>query len=320
MRDAATAGRIMVAALGNLSRIGPTAAPASLVADNEIAGFAIAAGALNVTGSRRSTVSNTCGSVKQWCLFAPGEDVNAYAPGGEIIRPTGTSLATPFVAGAAAAVWGAFPNKRGNQIVRRLLDTAVPLDEQGRNEGVSDEYGHGKLDLGAAMNPIGFLSLPMPGLDTIPASGSLIELPPGFTVPSGVSALRGTVAYDEQMFPFLYDLRSAFRKAPSNDGWLRDLLAPSNGILFSMPIGARTIIELAGASRPPGSTQPVAEMGRNAGKIRDYRVHFQPASDLAVAVGRIAATGPRVSQRRRRGSPISISPPGWQTNSCCLEA
>ena len=54
-------------------------------------------------------------------------------------------------------VWAAFPNKSGSQVVGRLLTTARSLD----GAQISSRYGHGALDLEAALNPVGFLSVPM---------------------------------------------------------------------------------------------------------------------------------------------------------------
>ena len=133
MRDAASAGRIMVAALGNDGISGPSGAPASYVASPGIAGWGIAVGALDETGRRRASFSNTCGRVANWCLFAPGERINSTVADGRYAKGSGTSMAAPHVAGAAAVVWAAFPNKRGNQIVRRLLTTA---DDDLNRDGV----------------------------------------------------------------------------------------------------------------------------------------------------------------------------------------
>ena len=185
MRDAARANRIMVAALGNDAETGPAGAPASNMADSGIAGFGIAVGSLDRSGAGRADHSNTCGTVARYCLFAPGEDVVTTRNGGGLARVSGTSFAAPHVSGAAAVVWGAFPNKDANQIVDRLLTTARPLD--GRE--ISSTYGHGALDLAAALNPVGFLSLSMEGSGAVPVRESFVDLPPGFGAPAAAAPL-----------------------------------------------------------------------------------------------------------------------------------
>ena len=224
MRDAAGAGRIMVAALGNSGLTGPEGGPASVVGDSRIAGLGIAVGALNSTGTGRARFSNSCGtrSVARYCLFAPGESVNTTLPRGRYGSANGTSFASPIVAGSAAVVWGAFPNKNGRQIVARLLDTA---NSQGVF-GNSSIYGRGRLDLEAALNPVGFALVRFESGGTAPALSSTIDLPFGFQAPSGVAGLSSVVAYDEQDFPFLYDLNASFQDSQSTaDGALEGFLA-----------------------------------------------------------------------------------------------
>ena len=145
MRDAAAAGRIMVASLGNCGvphwnpdscfengvqvndGVGPLGTPAANVADPGIAGYAIAAGSLNSDGTDRAGHSNTCGPVAEYCLFAPGENIRTTDVGGGYLTVSGTSFAAPYIAGAAAVVWAVFPNKSADEIVSRLLFTANPV-------------------------------------------------------------------------------------------------------------------------------------------------------------------------------------------------
>ena len=127
MKTAAKRGKIIVVALGNDGFVSPDNAPAIYVADGGIAGYAIAVGALNESGTGRASFSNACGRVKDYCMFAPGTNIYSTLPGGGYGRLSGTSMAAPHVSGAAAVVWAAFPNKNGKQIVRRLLDTADPV-------------------------------------------------------------------------------------------------------------------------------------------------------------------------------------------------
>ena len=160
MKLMAREGRIMTAGLGNDGDPEPAFIPASAVADAGIAGHAIAVGALDPIDLARS-FSNHCGAVKRWCIFAPGDRV--YTTDGTYWSTTrgfrttaGTSYSSAYVAGAMAAVWAAFPDKTGAEIVQRLLDTARQVDTATGNydatTGLSPIYGHGALDLEAAMN------------------------------------------------------------------------------------------------------------------------------------------------------------------------
>merc|ERR1711920_173346 len=60
---------------------------------------------------------------------------------------TGTSMATPHVAGVAGLVWSHFPDCKPMQIRYALSKTAVPSSGQQR---CNTEYGHGVVDAKAA--------------------------------------------------------------------------------------------------------------------------------------------------------------------------
>ena len=320
MRDAASAGRIMVAALGNCFEggpscyangafdegIGPSGAPASNVADPGIAGYAIAVGSLNSSGDWRADHSNTCGRVRQYCLFAPGESVWTTVNGGGYGSVDGTSFAAPHVAGAAAAVWAAFPNKTASQIVQRLLTTARPMagDRAIASDGLSSVFGHGALDLGAAMNPVGFLSLSTAGGGMVPVADSWVALPPGFSAPARSKALADTVVYDEQMFPFYYDLSNSFRGTERRaEGMLREFLS-SLGSSSAVLLDTDVSLEFAHGDDLSALYWDTVEGDGRDEALDVYRFDFAPAPGLTVAVGRgfgsIGSSNAFVGRRTQR--------------------
>ena len=165
MKLLAREDRIMVAALGNVGGSEPAALPATAVANEGIAGWAIAVGMLDETQDAARSTSNRCGAVRRWCVFAPGDRIHTtdgtyFSTTRGFHTITGTSFATPHVAGALAAVWAAFPDKTGKEIVQRILDTARQVDTANGNydatTGLSPIYGHGALDLGAALDATTF--------------------------------------------------------------------------------------------------------------------------------------------------------------------
>ncbi|WP_298938252.1 S8 family peptidase [uncultured Ruegeria sp.] len=124
-------------------------------------------------------VSSACWEAARWCIGADGAvqvaSNNVDSPYG---RSDGTSLATPQVAGAIALLAEAFPNLSGPQLRNRLLATADnsffehthTLEfEGGFSHGYNEEFGHGLMDLRAALLPIGTLS-------TTTASGEQLVL------------------------------------------------------------------------------------------------------------------------------------------------
>jgi thermitase len=79
-------------------------------------------------------------------LAAPGVDILSTKLGGGYIAYSGTSMATPHVAGAAALLWGRTPGATASS-VRRRLDAAV--DDLGA-PGRDPAYGYGVVDLAKA--------------------------------------------------------------------------------------------------------------------------------------------------------------------------
>jgi thermitase len=76
-------------------------------------------------------------------LAAPGVDVLSARIGGGYVRESGTSMATPHVAGAAALIWSADPSASASTIRTRLDHATVDAGAPGRDP----DYGFGRLDL-----------------------------------------------------------------------------------------------------------------------------------------------------------------------------
>jgi thermitase len=76
-------------------------------------------------------------------VAAPGVDVLSAKLGGGYVRESGTSMATPHAAGAAALAWEADPRSAARTIRARLDALAVDAGAAGRDP----EFGLGVLDL-----------------------------------------------------------------------------------------------------------------------------------------------------------------------------
>ena len=343
MREAAAAGRIMVAALGNdYGHIGPPGSPAVNVTDPGIAGYAIAVGSLNYRGTGRAAHSNTCGPVAEYCLFAPGERIPTTKVAGGYTWSTGTSFAAPHVSGAAAVVWSAFPYRSAEDIVQRLLTTARPmtLDQRlaklGLASGVSridEEFGWGALDLGAALAPIiRGRGLTIAG-SMVPVDESYVELPLGFTSPARFAALTNTIVYDAMMFPFYYDLAASFRASESGaGGMLHDFLS-SLGAWSNVSLG-RTDASLHFVHDEEASDLHWNALEEDRDEELDvYRFSLAPAPGVTVTIGQgfgsIGSSNEFIAARTNRtifGDGFSVAPfatlagrgpgvtVGWQTD------
>ena len=84
-------------------------------------------------------------------VVAPGENVNSTLPGGGYSGNTwsGTSMATPHVAGAAAVIRSKFPGLSHYRIKHGLKLTAVKLPTFALSP--NNEYGYGRIDLFKAL-------------------------------------------------------------------------------------------------------------------------------------------------------------------------
>ncbi|MGI9510942.1 MAG: S8 family peptidase [Geminicoccaceae bacterium] len=211
MRSAASENKIMVLAAGNEGQSGNPSDklqpiyPAAYADDTGIAGHAIVVGNLTASNQAAAT-SNFCGDTRNYCLFAPGSNIRSTLNGGGYGVGSGTSFAAPYVAGAAAVVKAAFPGVSSRDVVDRLLLTAADLG----TAGVDDTFGRGRLDLEAAMAPVGPTGFPIgPTVDGSlrPVETSTLRLGPGLTLnPAAKALLARAMAVDGMGFPFTVDL------------------------------------------------------------------------------------------------------------------
>lgn len=127
VQEADAAGILMVAAAGNGSTVEyPAAYP-------EVIGV----GATDYEGNR--AVFSATGAMLE--LMAPGECVLTDSFYGGVMALSGTSLAAPQVAGAAALLWAKDMTK-SSDFIRQLLNTSA-----NRSLGTTEEYGNGLLDV-----------------------------------------------------------------------------------------------------------------------------------------------------------------------------
>lgn len=108
-----------------------------------------------LTGKARARYSNQAGDLKAFTLFA--QDTASFSGLNESAK-LGTSFAAPRVAGAAAILRHKWPKQTAAQITRLLLDTASKdIDQDGTADftGISEVLGYGRLDLKAALSPVG---------------------------------------------------------------------------------------------------------------------------------------------------------------------
>jgi len=152
---AASAGVVVAMAAGNAAGSGPSYFAALAP---KMAGTGIAVGAVSADGNIAS-FSNVAGGLADWYMVAPGVNIYSTSNTGDTAFRTdsgGTSWATAHISGAAAVLFSLFPNLTAAQVVDILFKSATDLGAP----GVDAVYGHGLLNLGRAILPMGDVETP----------------------------------------------------------------------------------------------------------------------------------------------------------------
>ena len=95
---------------------------------------------------RIADYSNACGVAKYWCLAAPGTDLDTFGES-RSYKGIGTPFSAAHVSGALAVLKSRFPDMPMDAVLALLFATATDKGEV----GIDEVYGHGLLNLGAAV-------------------------------------------------------------------------------------------------------------------------------------------------------------------------
>ncbi|MNK41289.1 Thermophilic serine proteinase precursor [compost metagenome] len=125
-------GAVVVVAAGN--NRGKVGLPA-----NSPGAIAVSATEQSGSSERLASFSNSGPEIR---LSAPGADILSTIPNRSYKVMSGTSMAAPFVSGAAALLWAAHPDWSVEQIEAALLGACVDLGPRGRDS----QFGYGRID------------------------------------------------------------------------------------------------------------------------------------------------------------------------------
>lgn len=210
----------------------------------------IAVGAVDAS-KQVASFSNRAGSAQDHYLVAPGVDILAPKIGGGAALVSGTSFAAPHVSGAAALVLEAAPFLSAAQVVELLLDSATDLGAPGPDP----VYGHGLVNLDAALGPLGPLSVPL-GNRVGEASAAVgdngLRLGPAFgrgPEPGKAIFLDG---YGRAYWLDLDDRLTARVMGPDLEAWLT---ADARSYRGSVPLGPALALDLTVAGHADPSSQ-----------------------------------------------------------------
>jgi subtilisin family serine protease len=141
LQRATDAGLAIVIAAGNESAADPTY-PARYAADPRFAGAIVVAGAANPNGTMAEW-SNRAGMTRAYYVLAPGVKVLTDCDEKFCKMVSGTSFATPYVAGALALMMEAQPKLTGRDAVKVLLRGTY-------RRNAAHIHGQGNLNIGSA--------------------------------------------------------------------------------------------------------------------------------------------------------------------------
>lgn len=210
MASAPLSGMLFVKAAGNDGiALGNEAIPVAAADARTALSRLLLVGSVNAAGTI-STFSNrpgegcllatgatACAETMKWknrFLVAPGEMIYANLPGNTYGYMSGTSMATPVVAGAAALLEGRWPALKANpaSVADILLNSATDIGAR----GVDPVYGRGLLNVERAFQNAGTTAIVAPGGKSVVVSGASITVASVMGNTSGLlSALTAFDAY-----------------------------------------------------------------------------------------------------------------------------
>jgi len=106
--------------------------PARYAADSDLQNYLLAVGSVD-SDNNKSSFSNLCGDVANYCLVAPGRGINSpiHTFNSAYDSYNGTSMATPMVSGVAAILRSAWPHLTAADTAQILLQSATDLGASG---------------------------------------------------------------------------------------------------------------------------------------------------------------------------------------------
>lgn len=107
-------------------------------------------------------------------LMAPGNNVLTTRRGGGYSNGTGSSFASPIVAGTAALVRARFPHLNARQVMEQIRVTADDVYDVGRNAGLNGMLGKGRLNMHRAVTEDNWPSIRSLAVHSSGANESLI--------------------------------------------------------------------------------------------------------------------------------------------------
>jgi subtilisin family serine protease len=228
LRNAITSingGMVIAAAAGNNGGTDP-GWPARYAKESWANGQILAVGAVD-SNNVIAGFSNRAGDTRNFYLVAPGVYVfSTFADGGQATYEvlSGTSMATPYVTGAAALIKSGWPFLTARQVASILLATATDLGAP----GVDPVYGHGLLNLSRAQEPVGQLAFPTASGTQVLLAGTALTSSPaagGALLSARNVSLLKVSGFDDYGRDYAVDLAPSVRRYGATGNSLAPVLA-----------------------------------------------------------------------------------------------
>jgi hypothetical protein len=174
-------GALLVSSAGNAGGSSPSQSNFDTISDMQTMGISSSSpGAFIIVGAvdgnnQITSFSDKAGQLKNNYMVAPGTNFILPWNGGTALL-SGTSFSAPLVSGAAALIMQHWPNLSAHDVADILFNSATDLGAP----GVDDVYGHGLLNVVAALQPMGVTTFAVAGSASPTVTASGIVLGPVF--------------------------------------------------------------------------------------------------------------------------------------------
>ncbi|MEE8370951.1 MAG: S8 family peptidase [Sphingomonadales bacterium] len=310
------AGGLLVSSAGNNSDPDPSLSNLEtirILRENNLLNFG--PGALIIVGAvdenlQMASFSDKAGVAMEHFMVAPGVGI-VFPWNGQLVIGDGTSLSAPIVTGAAAILFQRWPTLTAREVRDILFASATDLGAP----GLDPIFGHGMLNLNAALQPLGQTTLAVQGTTTVSlVQSAAITLGSAFGDAGGFTAgLTSVMMLDGFQRDFQIDL-SGFVNTGRTRALLADIISERrNWRSSSLALGSNGYLGFA-VGQDPMEANRLALLGRAAqdlGPERDLILQF---TGTIAGFDLVAGTGSRLADvlgdapfRPGGAAPLSLS-------------
>lgn len=315
IQNAVAKGTLITAALGNDGKA--TASwPAEFAKASWAKGQIIAVGALDAN-NKRASFSNYDPTLANWTVFAPGVNIaSTYSTPtaqNSYVYMSGTSMATPIVAGQAALIksnWNFLPAADIAQVIfqsaTHLCSDTATAAVCGTRKTADALYGWGLINVGASLQPIGSLNVGTKTGTSVAYANTTIAAPKA-GLASGLKGVN-TLAVDKFNRGFVVNLASVSTAATVTTN-STPVSAPSTvsakGVKFSAEYASATNIQNSMSLGDAGTAATLAKMSYSFANERGTSYGFGTGGSAQEFFG-LQSTG---------SAPLSLNGEGSRFNA-----